>query len=298
VAQKLLFAVDFSMYTEKLLGCAGELARLGLNEVVVLNVLQAKDYVDYGTEKNPEYVRELNEAEDNISRIAAGLREQGLRAATMLETGNPSEVIIEVAQEEDVRLIFMGANGKGFLERATIGSVSDRVLKNADRPVLIQQCRVTGGKDGYTCENVCESLFGNVLVASDFSDYGEQVKPLLMDLARTTCSPVTLLHVQEGKTNGAWGEADEDYKSRMEEEGGRLKVLSEDLGGICESYTTEIIKGSPATAILGYADEMNASLVLLGALGDRGFASGLLGSVTEKVVRGSDRPVLVLKKPL
>ena len=66
MAQKLLFAVDFSPYTEKLLGCAGELAQVGLNDVVLVYVLESKKHADYGDHKNPAYEAEMKEAADRL----------------------------------------------------------------------------------------------------------------------------------------------------------------------------------------------------------------------------------------
>lgn len=295
MAQKLLFPVDFSPYTYKILGCAGELARVGLDEAVLLYVIKAKDYVDYGEEDNPSYVAEKQEAEHLLAGLADSLEDLGLKVNAKLISGVPAEVIVEAAEEKDVDLIFMGAHGKGFLDRITIGSVSEKVLKNADRSVLIQHCREIKDDGGYSCENVCSSLFGNVLVASDFTEYSRKVEPLLEDLSKNFCAPTTLLHVMEEKTDGVWEELEEaraeEAKARMEE----LERQSNELVGSCRSIGSVMIKGSPAEAILGYAKDVDASLIVVGAFGGRGIIKGMLGSVAEKVVRGSDRPVLVLK---
>lgn len=51
--------------------------------------------------------------------------------------GNPGELIIKVAAEEDVQLIVMGSRGLGKLKKVILGSVSDYVLNKTDIPVLI-----------------------------------------------------------------------------------------------------------------------------------------------------------------
>jgi len=292
---KLLFAVDFSPYTEMLLGCAGELAGVGLRKVVLLNVIKAKDYVDYGEEKRPAYIAEKNEAEFRIAGLADGLRELGLEVTWRLISGDPAGVIVEVAREEGAGLIFMGAHGKGFLDRFTVGTVSQDVLRKADRPVLIQHCVEHEGEGGYSCEYACTSLFGNVLVANDFSEYAQRVEPLLEHFSRMICAPTTLLHVQEGKVAGDWEKVDVAREDKAKAEMEKLQLQGHKLSDGCKSIRTEIIKGSPAAAILGYAEEIDASLIVLGAFGQRGIIKGMLGGVTDKVVRGSRRPVMVLK---
>jgi len=294
---RLLFAVDFSPYTGKLVGCAGELAHVGLRDVTLLYVLASKDYVDYGDEKNPDHLAEVDEANALLAGLKGALEENGLEVTPLLKTGRAPAVIVEVAAETGADLIFVGAHGKGFVKRLTIGSVSEGVLRSADRPVMVQKCRhAPGDGGGYTCENVCSSLFVNVLVACDFSAYSELVKPVLLDLAETLCAPVTLLHVKEAKVDGGWGPLDESRAEEAAEESSKLRELAGELEGLCRSVRFEVVEGSPPEAILGYADETDASLVILGAFGERGIIKGALGGVIEKVVRGSDRPVLVLKK--
>jgi nucleotide-binding universal stress UspA family protein len=295
MARKLLFAVDFSPYTEKLLGCAGELAQYGLNEVALLYVLESKKHADYGDQKNPAFEAEKNEAEEHLDKLADELAAEGMKVTRLLKHGSPAPVIVDTAREEDADLIFLGARGKGFINRAILGSVSERVTKLADRSVMIQHCRVTKDEGGYSCENACTSLFGNILMACDFSKYADSVKPLLMDLASTFCTPITLLHVVEGKSDMGYEPLDKYKKEQATEQMSKLEDLSYELGNYCKSVKMDIVNGSTPSAILAYAEEMDASLVILGAFGGRGASADLLGSVTEKVMRKSDRPVLILK---
>ncbi|MDY6794494.1 MAG: universal stress protein [Actinomycetota bacterium] len=292
---KLLFAVDFSPYTEKLLGCAGELASVGMRDVVMLHAVNTKEHAEYGDHLDPAFEKITEEATKVLDDLSRQLKKQGFMVEELIEKGNPAEVIVETAREKDVGLIFMGGHGKGFLHRHILGSVTEKVLKLADRSVMIQHCRVDKGKEGYSCENVCTSLFGNILVANDFSDYADKVKPLLIELAKKLCTPMTLLHVQEGKVDGGWQLVDEAEKEKIKDKMDELQELSYTLGEHCESVRTDIVNGSPSSAILDYAREIGATLIILGAFGHQGIIDSMLGSVTEKVLRKSEIPVLVLK---
>ncbi|WP_254838559.1 universal stress protein [Natronomonas marina] len=55
---------------------------------------------------------------------------------TNVEHDRPSEGILEYAEENDVDLIVMGTRGRAGLERRLLGSVSDRVVRLAEIPVL------------------------------------------------------------------------------------------------------------------------------------------------------------------
>lgn len=51
--------------------------------------------------------------------------------------GDPAEAITRYAKENDIDLIVMAAHGYGHSERLSIGSVTERILHNADCPVLV-----------------------------------------------------------------------------------------------------------------------------------------------------------------
>jgi len=53
-------------------------------------------------------------------------------------------------------------------------------------------------------------------------------------------------------------------------------------------------EGHPSSAIIEFAENNNVDLVVLGTLGKTGLDRFLLGSVAEKVVRGSKVPVMVV----
>jgi nucleotide-binding universal stress UspA family protein len=56
-----------------------------------------------------------------------------------------------------------------------------------------------------------------------------------------------------------------------------------------------ILKGSAAEKILDFADEHNVDMIVIGSLGKSGIERFALGSVSEKVVRHSKIPVLVVR---
>ena len=60
-----------------------------------------------------------------------------IKARTRVEVGNPSEVICDVADEEQSDLIIMGSRGFGTFRSMLVGSVSHYVLQQAHCPVLI-----------------------------------------------------------------------------------------------------------------------------------------------------------------
>ncbi len=68
--------------------------------------------------------------------VVRGRRDQ-VPTTFLIWEGDPADSILEAAQSEGADLIVVGSHGRGGLERALIGSVSDQVIRRAPCPVLV-----------------------------------------------------------------------------------------------------------------------------------------------------------------
>jgi nucleotide-binding universal stress UspA family protein len=265
-----------------------------MKEMVLLHVLDARPYAE-GERPDPAAAGLEKEAREALDRLAEKMGMTSFLVKKVIKTGNPALQIVETAKEENVSFIFLGAHGKGFLNRLILGSVSEKVIKLSDRPVMVQQCRVKGSADHLVCENACSLLLEHILIANDFSEYAGRIEPALKEFTSTFCAPVTLLHVQEGgRSTYGWDVKYREEKRRTKEKMEQMQDLAAGIAPHCRSVNTSFVKGDPATLIPKIAEEIGASLIIIGAFGNRTTGT-LLGGVAEKVVRGSERPVLVLK---
>lgn len=71
----------------------------------------------------------------HVARDEAGLP-RGL-TPTMVAMGDPAQEIVAAAAALGAAMIVMGTHGHGLAARLVMGSVADKVLRHADRPVLI-----------------------------------------------------------------------------------------------------------------------------------------------------------------
>ncbi len=55
----------------------------------------------------------------------------------IVETGNPVELILEVAENRNCDIIVMGKTGQGLIEGALMGSTAARVVRRSKKPVLV-----------------------------------------------------------------------------------------------------------------------------------------------------------------
>ena len=70
---------------------------------------------------------ELSASPDDLARVAD----------TLVVLGDPVVKIVELAKQLQVDVIVLGSHSKGALEHAYLGSVAEKVLKKANRPVFI-----------------------------------------------------------------------------------------------------------------------------------------------------------------
>ena len=90
---------------------------------------------------DPYWQRALS---DELARLRPAVRlamdlaeDRRIRAESDIVEGDPSERIVELARSRDVDLIVIGSRGLGSVASVLRGSVSKRVLQDADRPVLV-----------------------------------------------------------------------------------------------------------------------------------------------------------------
>jgi len=73
---------------------------------------------------------------DTARRVAARARDAGVDATAAVRTGPPHEAILSYADEAAIDLVTLGSHGRTGVERVLLGSVAERVLRTATRPVL------------------------------------------------------------------------------------------------------------------------------------------------------------------
>jgi nucleotide-binding universal stress UspA family protein len=93
-----------------------------------------------GTDGEAEHRAEAKAA---IERVGAAAAREGVTIETLVEEGRrPYEVIIDTARGRNADLVVVGSHGRTGLNRLLMGSVSERVIGNAECPVLVVKAAV------------------------------------------------------------------------------------------------------------------------------------------------------------
>jgi nucleotide-binding universal stress UspA family protein len=141
----------------------------------------------------------------------------------------------------------------------------------------------------------------HVLIPMDYTDLAETA-------LRTACSlhpdaEITVLHVIDFRTSdlgpGGWGETPETWEEWLADARDHAEDLLADAQEIAAEYdvtvSTDTAVGEDAQTIVGYAEDHDVDLLIIGSHGRSLPARLLLGSVSETVVRRSPVPVLVVR---
>lgn len=120
-------------------GRSGSAFKPGLPEMPAPLPVTAEDVkvARYPIYKDQEIASAEAEARHSVSQAEAMLRERGIKARSEVLLGQPAEEIIDYAQEENVDLIVMCTHGRSGLGRWVFGSVTEKVLRAAQTPVLV-----------------------------------------------------------------------------------------------------------------------------------------------------------------
>lgn len=144
--KKILLPTDGSEYSEK----AGEhaiwFADNATSQIIVLNVIDTSylnsiPQEDLGSTLEDHFKAEGNRA---VNRFSEKLQEdqcdgkcKNVHFLTKIKKGKPVDEILKTIKEEGIDLVVMGASGKHGLKRLYPGSVTERVVRSAECPVLV-----------------------------------------------------------------------------------------------------------------------------------------------------------------
>jgi nucleotide-binding universal stress UspA family protein len=137
-------------------------------------------------------------------------------------------------------------------------------------------------------------MYDTILLPTDGSDAAENAAAHAIDIARRYDATIHTVYVVDTSMGVSLGTG-EPLRSKLEQEGDaaiqRIEELVTEAG---LDVTGEKRDGSPHEEILAAARESEADLVVMGTHGRTGLDRYLLGSVTERVVRSADVPVLTV----
>ena len=297
---QIVVPLDGSPLAERAVPVAGHVAeRAG----ATLHFVRVHQLAPYGA------VPATIEAELVVRRAQEGYLERHAREAAvsygvratyeLLDAGSPVHVLADAIASSGADLVVMTTHGRTGASRAWLGSVADGVVRRAKVPVLLVRATQHGHRHRAGLERM--------LIALDCSDEAEAVLTPAIGIAllwRSAClllhvvrpvpmlvpdaplgPPATALDVAATEALVAQGTAYLDRVAARLHEAGVANVERE-----------VAVADAVATTVLERASRAAADVVAITSHG-RGLSRLVVGSVADKLLRGSSVAVLVARPP-
>ncbi len=288
--ETILVPVDGSSGGEGAIARALALARVDDATVHALSVVETDDDLGDLDDDQRAAVHRSSErrARDANAAVADLAADVGVDAVRDVREGVAHREILAYADEIDADLIAMGTRGATPSTDVRLGSTTERVITFADAPVLSVRLGTS------TVQSVEAVRTERVVVPVDGSDAAERAAEHALDLAENVGATVDVVYVID-ETVYDLEDAPRSIIGLLRE-GGENAIETVELEARDRglSVTADVLRGVPATEILGYADGVDADVIVMGTRGRAATSDQLLGSTTARVVRRSDHPVLTL----
>ncbi|HCR48597.1 MAG TPA: hypothetical protein DIW24_03135 [Bacteroidetes bacterium] len=201
-----------------------------------------------------------------------------------------ANALIRYTEEQQIDLVVMGTHGRKGFNRLLMGSVAEKVVREAPCPVLT----IRPDKN-----LVKPALIRRIVVPTDLSKHAKMAFKVSRHLASRHGATINLLHVVNEE--GLPPFYDPYWKYNKSKEALRSKVYRlltkfiEEAEGPSVQVNRAIRFGKPEKEIPTFASTIDADLIVIPTHGLTGLAHFLMGSITEKVLRSATIPVLTLK---
>lgn len=286
----ILVAYDFSPHSEAALRSAVSIARASQGKVHLLHScgLPTAAMLPYDV-AIPIVVHDSirTAALERIEAVRRDAAAHGVPVTAEVTTMFPVEAVLAAAEKCGADLIVAGTRGLTGLKHAVLGSVAERIVRLAPCPVLTVRQSANG------------EVPKRIVVATDFSEPGDQAFRLGVDLAKQLGAQVHVVHAfdvpLEPVTRYGVTIPTDIIPLGRKEARRRLDAAVESARAAGVTADGTLGEAPAAEAIAEVAKSVAADLVICGTHGYTGLRHLLLGSVAERTLRIAPCSVLTMR---
>lgn len=288
----ILCPVDFSEFSVRAYAYALSLALRYRAKLAVQHVVELWHYPSVSfaatAELYEEFSRTLRErAKEQLHEFVKKHTHHETQPEWVVHQGMAADSILAFAEAQKTDLIVMGTHGRRGFDHMMLGSVTERVLRNASRPVLAVSRR---SHDVAASDEQGDRVLPlrRILCCTDFSQNSERALNYALSLTADYDAELTLLYV----LHGVPGSADvEEAKVTAKKE---LDKLIPPEGRKAGKIKTTVLTGTPYQQIIDFARETQTDLVTMAVRGRGAMDLAVFGSTTYRVLQLGPCPVLAV----
>lgn len=271
--KKIIVPIDFSKQSEFAIKVAASLAKKHGSEILALHMLELNQGMLYSTEGfHPEQtVFLIKLAEKRFVEFLDKPYLKGIAVTPIVKHYKVFSEVNEVAKENNAELIVMGSHGSDGLKEIFVGSNAEKVVRNADIPVLVIKNEIDNFK------------VDRFVFASDFKQESLEAFHKAKAFAVMLSSEIDLVFINTPNDNFL---STQDTYERINQFLAKANVV--DQVDIYNDYSVE-------RGVLNYCENTGADAIGIPTHGRKGLSHFFMGSIGEDVVNHSKIPVVTFK---
>lgn len=277
---QILVSLDRSTLAEEALPWAAEISRARKLPVRLVSVypFEAQAWEMANIDPDNPLAQARGELQVYLDKIANSPVLSGLASSSDIRAGYVASEITAAATEASAEMIVITTHGQGGFDASNRGSVADRLVRTANRPIFI----VPPGSGPATVTSI--------VVCLDGSEDSERAIAPARQLAEAFRAHLHLLFVLDVSPGWRLGEPQQTaLEDAVRSTAKAVLARVRKTGDVAD-----IVSGKVAPTIVDYAQENGCEIIVMATHGRSGRLWVDLGSIADRVVRLSDRPVLLI----
>lgn len=225
------------------------------------------------------------DAQEILARAKAIATKQGVEATTLIVTGEPSAVFVELSR--NYNMVVIGNRGKGGLAERLLGTTSSSLPAYAYCPIVVVPYTDDDGNKVHLNNQITR-----VVVGADESKWGLKALDTAAEFAASWGAKLTVISAVP--LLGALNE--NEMKSVLDSYADDLHTRLEPLRVKYPALEVEE-KVAPGSAVTSLEDSLpDQDIVVVGSRGRGGLTGLLFGSVSQALLQHSPKPVYVVPR--
>ena len=271
--KKIIVPVDFSEQSKFAIKVAATLAKKHDAEILALHMLELNQAMITSSEGfHPEQtVFLLKLAEKRFTEFLDRPCLEGIKVTPIIKHFKVFSEVNEVAAQNGAELIIMGSHGTDGLKEIFVGSNAEKVVRNAEIPVLVVK------------EELIDFKVERFVFACDFQEESLPAFQKAKQFAELLSAELELVYINI---------PGDDFLSHKDAYERINQFLSQaNVGRQVEIYNDYSVE----KGILNYSETISADIIGIPTHGRKGLSHFFMGSIGEDVSNHSKIPVVTFK---
>lgn len=266
--------------------------KLGVNKVVLVatweSLWQEQSLGRRDSELQEVAERERSYLHSYLAAQAERVRPFGFQVEVDVRVGRAAEEVLSAASNTGADLIIIATHGRDGIARWRLGSVADKIVRQADCPTIVVGPNVNRELEPYSLRRILVPLDGTPLAeeALPVATWIAQANGAEFDLVRVVSLPGAGIYDGMGYSVDLLTDIEDAARAYLAEVAARLEKRV--------AVRTELLLGDAGDQLLAHMKETPSELMVVASHGRAGLVRTALGSVADRMLHGP-APVLILR---